>query len=138
MSRLFAASCRSDGEASFLLLGTHWLSLSFYLLNSCSHWALVIFPHNFYVPSQETALLVGHKFVLFHFLLLTVLSSQPLCLMINEIERGCQGDAVVMGKEQLLSVLVSSRESTWIHLEKYFTRSKRHQTAPQGTDSEMK
>ena len=137
MSRLFAASCRSDGESSFLLLGTHRLSLSFYLLNSCSHVALVIFPRHFYVPSQETALLVGHRFVLFHSLLLTALGSQ-LLVFYDKSERGCKGAAAVMGKEQLLSVLVSSRESTWIHLKKYFTRSKRHRTAPQGMDSEMK
>lgn len=54
---------------------------------SCFHVVLVIFP--FSLSSQETALPVWYKFVLFHFLLSTALSHQPPVSWYR-MERGCE------------------------------------------------
>lgn len=66
------------------------------LLQSLLTGPLLLFPCGpgdlscpFSLSSQETALPVWYKFVLFHFLLLTALSHH-LSLLVNQMERGCE------------------------------------------------
>lgn len=107
-----ASSCSAHTGSPFL----------FTYLTPVPIWLWLSFSCHCSFSSQEATLPVWYKFVLFHLFLLTTLSNQTPTSPGKEA-RGCPGAALVLGKEQVFKVLISSRPSTWIHLGQRFARS---------------